>query len=201
MIQRLCANFNTKGLQKTSQLFVFVSALFTAQVQPLAYAEKADKLKPSVIEADRVTHNELNQSQVFEGNVVLTKGTLQIKANRVETRTDAQGYQTANATGAAGKPASYTQKRDGLDEMVEAEAMSLSFDNKSDTITLTDQAIVRRIAKGVVQDESRGAKIKYNNQTEFYEVQSGATSSAPAGRVRMVLAPRIVDTAAASAPK
>ena len=154
------------------------------------YAEKADRDKPAVIDADRATHNEATQLQIFEGNVILTKGTLVIKANRIESRLDLEGYQQTVAIGAAGKPATYQQKRDGLDETVSAEALNLTFDGKADTITLTDQAIVRRYAKGVLQDESRGAVIKYNNQTDYYEVKSGPTSSFALGRVRMTLAPR-----------
>lgn len=156
----------------------------------LAHAEKADKAKPAIIDSAKVVVNELTQTRVFEGSVSIVKGTMVISAERVELKVDAEGYQTMTATGSASKPAKFKQKREGLDETVEAQSVTLFFDGKADTILLTDQAIMRRMAKGVPQDEVRGAVIKYANQTEFYEVKGGPTSSDAGGRVRTVLMPR-----------
>ncbi len=155
-----------------------------------AHAEKADKNKPAIIDSEKASVNELTQTRVFEGNVIITKGTMVIKAERVELKVDPEGYQTMLGTGSAAKPATFKQKREGLDETVESESTTLFFDGKADTILLTDKAIVRRLAKGVQQDEVRGAVIKYFNQTEFYDVKGGPTSSEANGRVRTVLAPR-----------
>jgi lipopolysaccharide export system protein LptA len=153
-------------------------------------AEKADKTKSTVIDSDKTAVNELTQTRVFDGNVTITKGTIVIKADRVEIKQDVEGYQTMVATGAAGKPATFKQKRDGLDETVEAEALRIDFDGKADTVLLTDQAVARRLAKGVQQDEMRSAVIKYFNQTGFYDVKGGPSSSFPGGQTRTVLAPR-----------
>ncbi len=155
-----------------------------------AYAEKADKNKPAVIDSEKASLNEISQTRVFDGNVVIAKGTMLIKADRVEVKVDAEGYQTMVATGSAGKPATFKQKREGLDETIETESTRIDFDGRADTILLTDQAIMRRLAKGVQQDEVRGAVIKYFNQTEFFDVKGGANSSFPGGRVRTILAPR-----------
>ena len=46
-----------------------------------ALAEKADREKPMQIEADRVSLDDLNKVSVFEGNVVLTQGTLLVRAD------------------------------------------------------------------------------------------------------------------------
>ena len=169
-------------------------------VTSAAHAEKADKDKPAVVEADRLTHNELTQTQVFEGNVQLTRGTLVMRAARLESKLDAEGYQMVKAQGGAGKPTTFKQKREGLDETIEAEAMVLDFDGKADTIVLTDNAVLRRYAGGKLQDEVRGASIKFFNQTEYYEVKGGASSSFEGGRVRMVLAPRVKPAVTQTAP-
>jgi lipopolysaccharide export system protein LptA len=157
----------------------------------LVQAEKADKNKATVIDSDKASINELSQTRIFEGNVTIQKGTLLIKAERIELKTDVEGYETMLGTGTAAKPVSFKQKREGLDETIESEATTLLFDGKADTILLTDKAIVRRMAKGVQQDEVRGAVIKYFNQTEFYDVKGGPSSSDSNGRVRTVLAPRL----------
>jgi lipopolysaccharide export system protein LptA len=174
------------------------AALLTLSIA--TFAEKADKSKPAVIDSEKASVNEVTQTRVFDGNVVITKGTMVIKAERVEVKVDVEGYQTMVATGTAGKPATFKQKREGLDETIEAEALRIDFDGKADTVLLTDQAIVRRLAKGVQQDEVRGAVIKYFNQTEFYDVKGGANSSFPGGRVRTILAPRTPAPAPALTP-
>ena len=51
----------------------------------LAQAEKADRLKPLSVEADQPGKIDLlNQFVVFNGNVVVTKGTMRINAARIE---------------------------------------------------------------------------------------------------------------------
>ncbi|MGH9576451.1 MAG: LptA/OstA family protein, partial [Terriglobales bacterium] len=51
---------------------------FVAALAAPAAAEKADRDKPVNLEADRVTIDDARQIALFEGNVVLTQGTLQI---------------------------------------------------------------------------------------------------------------------------
>ncbi len=172
-------------------------ALITIAVAQTSMAEKADRDKPAEITADKASTNEATQTSVVQGNVVISKGTLLIKADRAEIKRDIEGYQMIVATGVAGKPVTFKQKRDGRDETVEAEGARLDFDGKADTVVLTEQAILRRLLKGVQQDEVRGAVVKYFNQTEFYDVKGGPGSSQADGRVRMVLAPRVAATNAA----
>jgi lipopolysaccharide export system protein LptA len=184
-------------------------ALGLAAISGAALAEKADKDKPAVITADKASTNEVTQTSLIEGNVIISKGSIVITASRAEVKRDAQGYQIIIATGTAAKPASFKQKREGLNETIEAQALRLDFDGKSDTIVLTDQAVVRRVAAGVAQDEVRGATIKYFNQAEIYEVNGGPSSSQAGGRIQMVLSPRVSpasspatgDTPATAAPK
>lgn len=183
-------------MKTCTHLKLFCLALLA--VANAAYAEKADKNKPAIIDSAKVAVNEQTQTRVFEGNVSIVKGTMVITAERVELKIDAEGFQTMSALGTAGKPAKFKQKREGLDETVEAEGLALVFDGKADTVLFTDQAIVRRLAKGVPQDEVRGAVIKYFNQTEFYEVKGGPTSSDAGGRVRTILAPRSPATPSAT---
>ena len=78
----------------------FVSVLLAALCAPMiAHAEKADREKPIRVEADRVSLDDLNRVSVFEGNVVLTQGTLQVRADRLTVRQDAERAQYASAVG------------------------------------------------------------------------------------------------------
>jgi lipopolysaccharide export system protein LptA len=161
---------------------------------PLAHAERADRDKPLNIEADNMTYDDLKQLNIFTGHVVATKGTIVIKADRVEVRQDPQGYQYATGT-SAGKNLSYfRQKRDGVDEYIDGNAERIDYDGKQDLTTLTTRATVRRLqGLSTLMDEVHGSVITYDGQNDFYTAKAGkdvAGPGNPSGRVRAMLAPR-----------
>jgi lipopolysaccharide export system protein LptA len=126
-----------------------------------------------------------------------------IRAERVEVRETSDGYRVAQASGGAGRPASYRQRREGsrggADEAVEGEAERIDYDQKADTLRFAGNAQVRRLRGGVIADEINGNEITWNAQAETLNVQGGAATPAnPGGRVRVVLSPR---ESAASAAK
>ena len=165
-------------------------------------AEKADRFKPLNVEADLPGKIDLlNQFVTFNGNVVVTKGTMQIRASRIEVRETPDGYHTAVAIGSAGKPATFRQKRDGVDEWIEGEAERLEYDGKSDTVRFVNRAAVRRLRGATPADEITGNLVTYNAIDEVFSVSGGApaTPSNPGGRVRAVLTPREGTPAAAAA--
>jgi lipopolysaccharide export system protein LptA len=167
-----------------------------------AWAEKADRYKPLNVEADQPGRIDLlNQHVVFNGNVVVTKGTMVIRATRIEVRETPDGYHSAVALGTPGKPATFRQKRDGVDETIEGEAERLEYDGKSDTIRFVTNASVRRLRGAGVADEISGNLVSYDSITEVFSVSGGAASTPgnPGGRVRAVLTPREGSAAAAAA--
>jgi lipopolysaccharide export system protein LptA len=166
-----------------------------------ARAERADRNKPMAIEADQPGSVDLQrQVVIFNGNVTIAQGTMLLRADRVELRERPDGYREAKAIGTAERPASFRQKRDGVDETVEGVAERIEFDAKSDTLRFVGSAAVRRLRAGVVADEITGSLITWDNTNELFKVTGGAPTPAnPSGRVRAVFAPR--EDAAASAPK
>ncbi|MCX7256108.1 MAG: lipopolysaccharide transport periplasmic protein LptA [Polaromonas sp.] len=177
---------------------ILAAALAAGGVLPAA-AEKADRDKPMNIEADALRYDDLNQSSVFTGNVVITKGSTVIRGGQVNVSQDAQGYQKAIATAAPGKLAYYRKKRDGVDEFIEGEGERIEYDGHTDQVKFINRAVVRRFKGATLADETSGALIVYNNNTDVFSVDSGAQNSSaanPSGRVRAMLSPR----SAASAP-
>jgi len=141
------------------------------------------------------------QIVVFNGDVVVSKGTLLIRAARIEVR-ETDGYQFATASGQGGKLATFRQKREGVNEFIEGEAERLEYDAKTDTVRFVNKAQVRRLRGTEVADEAHGALIVYDNTAEVFTVSGGAAAATPAnptGRVRVVLGPREGTAAAAEA--
>ena len=168
---------------------------------PGASAEKADRSKPMTLESDQpCTVNLQKQTSVCSGNVSIAQGSLLLRADRLELREIAGGYQVAQAIGIAGKPASYRQKRDGSDEVIEGQALRIDYDSKAGTLRFEGQAQVRRLQGGAQADEITGALIVWNSVSETFSVSGGAPSASnPGGRVRAVITPRLAPDAAAPA--
>lgn len=160
-----------------------------------AWSEKADREKPVNLEADRVTIDDAKQIAIFEGNVVLTQGTLQIRGDRMEVRQDKEGFKQGTTWG---KPAAFRQKRDGYDEYIEGWAERIEYDGRTETMQMFNRAQLKR-----GQDEVRGNYISYDARTEFFQVTGSNKASAegaPEGRVRAVIQPKPKAKPAAAPP-
>lgn len=178
-----------------------VAALVCASGQA-TWAEKADRSKSMTLESDQpCTVNLLKQTSVCSGNVVISQGTLLIRADRLELRETPEGYQMAQATGSAGKAATYRQKRDGVDETIEGTAQRIDYDSRAGTLRFDGAAQVRRLQGTVVADEISGGVIVWDSVAETFNVRGGAATAAnPGGRVRAVIAPRVQADAGSAPP-
>ena len=155
-----------------------------------ALAEKADREKPIALEADRITMDDVKKVQTFEGNVVLTQGTLQIKTARLVVTQDADGFQQGVAFGGANGLARFRQKRDGRDDYIEGEAERIEHDARNEKTEFFVRAWVQS-----GKDEVRGQYISYDALTENYLVTNGAGESksatgTPQARVRAIIQPK-----------
>lgn len=184
---------------KIISLLAFLAAVALATALP-ARAERADRGKPLNVEADNGRYDDAKQAGTFTGNVVITKGSMVMRAAKIEVRQNADGYQFGIASAAGGKLATFRQKREGIDEFIEGEAERIEYDGRADTIRFIDRAVIRRFRGSVLADETAGSLITYDNTAEVFSVAGGASAASPAnpgGRVRAVLTPREGSEAAA----
>ena len=156
-----------------------------------ALAEKADKDKPTHIEANRMSSDDAKRMSIFEGSVVLTKGTVVVRADRIVVNQDAEGFQH---TTAYGKPVRFRQKGDGKDGKdgvwTDGEALRVEIDDRNERIELFERA---RVARD--QDVVNGEYIFLDQRTEFFSVSTAkgaapATPAVPGGRVKAVIQPK-----------
>jgi len=153
-------------------------------------AEKADKDKPTNIESNKMSSDDARRMTIFEGNVVLTKGTVVVRADRIVVRQDADGFQFSTATG---KPVRFRQKGDpkgGCDGLwTDGEALRIEIDDRNEKVELFERARVTRD-----QDVVNGDYIFLDQRTEFFSVSTakGTAPASPSGRVTAVLQPKAV---------
>ena len=102
-----------------------------------ALAERADRFKPTQVEADRMDYDDIKQVNVFTGSVVLSRGTMLLKGDRMVVSQDPEGYQYGTTTG---RLASFRQKRDGVDEWIEGYGEEIHYDGKTEVVTLRRKA-------------------------------------------------------------
>ena len=162
------------------------SACCAGLISASALAERADRTKPINLESDRMHVDDAQKTSVFQGKVVMTQGTLSIRADQVTLRQDKDGYQYGSASG---NPATFRQKRDGADGYIQGEAERIEYNGKLDRVEFFNRALLKREPA----DEVRGNYISYDSRTEYFTVTGGAgpdASGSPGGRVHAVIQPR-----------
>jgi len=171
--------------------YVLVLALALALVgSGPALAERADRTQPMNVEADALRYDDLRQTSVFTGRVVVTKGSIVIRGARLEVRQDPEGFQFGVVTAEPGQRAFFRQKREGVDEYIEGEGEVIEYDGRADRVKFIRRAEMRRYRGATLNDEITGSLITYENTTDVFTVDGGPASGTPGGRVRATLAPR-----------
>ena len=180
---------------------LYIVIALSGLVPSLSWAENADRDKPMNAEADSLRYDDLKQTSVFMGNVVITKGSTIIRGAQVDVKQDPEGYQQAVVVSRPGKLAFYRKKRDRLDEYIEGEGERIEYDSRQDVVKFMKSAVLRRYNGAVLADETTGSQISYDNKTDVFTVEGGAQNQSatnPTGRVRALLSPRVAATATAT---
>jgi len=157
-----------------------------------AFAESADRDKPIQIEANRMSADDVRRMNIFEGNVVFTRGTTSVRAERIVVRQDAEGYQFATAIGT---PVHLRQRQDAKPPQTEGvwmdgEALRIEIDDRNGKIEMFEQARVKRGG-----DEVAGNYIFVDQRSDFFTVRSDKSPGKieGEGRVRAILQPKAVE--------
>ena len=165
-----------------------------------AMALESDKQAPTTIEADKMTYDDIKQVNVFTGSVVLVKGTILLRGDRLTVRQTPEGFQLGLAEG---KPATFRQKREGPgDPYIDGEGERIDYDGKAETVIFQRKAILRKLNGTQVTDEVKGDNITYLQRTEYFTVLSDqGNATTPGGRVKAVLQPKEAGTPATETKK
>jgi lipopolysaccharide export system protein LptA len=167
-----------------------------------ASAEKADVGKRAVIDYDSLLVDEVNQVTTLTGNVIVTKGTLVLRAEKAVLKQSPEEDIHVTLTTTAGKSASFRQKRDGGPDLwVEGEAQRIEYDERSAVVKLFGNARIRQLEGSTMTDEIKSEYITYDSLREVFSARNDASGASKPGQGRgqLIIAPR-KPRAAPSAP-
>ena len=172
----------------------FISCVLTLSLglASLVYAEKADQDKPIILEAEKVSVNDVKQIYDLNGQVLLIKGSILVTGEDGHIQVDPEGYEFVDVKGTADTTASFRQRREGpADEFMQGRATQVTYNAKTEVLTLTGDASLKRLLNMQMLDQLRGWKIEYDDVKQYYRVtppQNAKPDDLPLARA--ILSPR-----------
>jgi len=155
-----------------------------------AYSLSTDKDQPMDIEADRVDIDDRTGLNTFQGNVVVTQGTIRLNADIVTV------YKKKNDVSkviAKGQPAVYKQRPDKKKEYVIAEARQIEYLAIKGKILLINDA---KITQG--KDTFTGNHIEYDIKKDLVLARKSPTGGS---RVKITIQPKSRNPLAITKPE
>jgi lipopolysaccharide export system protein LptA len=137
----------------------------------IAHAEKADQDKPVILEAEKVSVNDVKQAYDLKGKVLLIKGSIIVTGDDGHIEVDPEGYEFVDVIGTPDATASFRQRREGpADEFMQGTAKQVTYNAKTEILTLTGDASLKRLLNMQMLDQLHGWKIEYDDVKQFYRV-------------------------------
>lgn len=162
--------FLTKPLRRT---LLLLSLLLPGSVLALS----GDRDQPMSLEADSVSIDEQTGVSLYEGNVVITQGSLKLWADKLWIhRRDGKAHKFISE----GQPTRFRQLNDDQQE-IKGRALRAEFYVDRDELLLFDEAVLEQGA-----DQFRSDRIVYNRANS--KVRAGASADGKQ-RVRVVIEP------------
>ena len=144
---------------------------FGLSLATLSFAEKADQDKPVILEAEKVSVNDVKQIYDLNGQVLLIKGSIIVTGEDGHIEVDPQGYEFVDVVGTPEAVASFRQRREGLaDEFMQGRGTQVTYDAKTEFLTLTGDASLKRLLNMQMLDQLKGWKIEYDDVKQYYHV-------------------------------
>ena len=156
----------------------------------------------TVILSDSLDYDDLNRQSTFSGNVILTRGNLNLHADKVVVKEESNGTQHAVATVQQADRVRARQETPEKYEVIKGEGLRAEYNSSTEQLTLIGQATLVRYVCGVAIDSIHGERVVYNKKNDTYHAVGGPQSADSQQRVRSVARPRArIDQAIADCQK
>jgi lipopolysaccharide export system protein LptA len=171
-----------------------------------ARAEHADRTKEIAVQATDARADHHAQTADFSGDVIVTQGTLEIHADRVQMRAGPNGERLGFAYGKAGTPVRFRQRGDRPDEWSEGQAERVEYDSVANEMRLIGAATLRNLSGATVTQSVAADTLTWDTAHDTVS-STGADrrvlmpAPVPAARrVTIVFAPRVSNEPAPAEP-
>ncbi|MCP4409870.1 MAG: lipopolysaccharide transport periplasmic protein LptA [Gammaproteobacteria bacterium] len=160
--------------------FFLLMLIYMSLAPPISHGRSDDTRLPLHIEADTAEFDDNTGISIYLGKVRITQGTMVLTGNKITVFTaDKQLHKIT----AEGQPSTFQQTTDE-DEQIDAEALYMEYNTKTNMITL------KKKAKMTQDNNSFSAElIEFHILTKV--VDAGDPKSG--GRVKMVIIPDSID--------
>lgn len=120
-----------------------------------------------------MTYDVIKKTKTFNGNVILTRNTLTIKASKAILTTNSTGHEFAILYAAPSKFVSFRQKQNNKSNIwIEGQAKRIEYNQSTQTLKLFSKAYIKFIDGNKIINEINGEFISYNNRTKFYLINN-----------------------------
>jgi len=173
-------------------LSLILFALSAWTLSYIAHAEKADQDKPIILEAAKVSVNDVQQIYDLKGQVLLIKGSIIVTGEDGRIQVDPEGYEFVDVKGSRDTTASFRQRREGpADEYMQGRGAHVTYNAKTEMLTITGNANLKRLLNMQMLDQLQGWKIEYDDIKERYRVTPPTnTKTEDLPLARAILSPR-----------
>lgn len=149
------------------------------------FALTGDREQPIQIEANQAIINNIEGTATYQGNVIVTQGSIHITAETVIINYS----QEQNITNviARGEPVSFQQRLDQGDN-IKAKAKEMEYNATKDMLHLRQEAELRKEKNGEDTYTSQAPNITYDTQHGIISADKGDSKE---GRIIMTLKPQV----------
>ncbi len=162
--------------RRTADILLLAAGLALAAGSAAALPE--DRQQPVNLVADRAELNQQTGVAVYEGNVIVTQGTMRLTGDRVVVYTKDGQFQRMESFG---KPSTFKQKPAADKEDIHGEGLKLEYDVGTGIVTLSSKARVTQ-----AKDVFSGDRIDYDLNKDVVKARAGSSAE----RVQIIMQPR-----------
>jgi len=137
-MNKTISNEKPKGSSALIMLCTCVCIIGTVLISANVYAKKSDFTQPIFIDGDRTEYDETSgiQISVWTGNVVISQGTMEIKADRITVTVRDKKLSRIQGTGS---PIQFQQENEA-GELVTGNANAIDYNAESNSLALSGSA-------------------------------------------------------------
>lgn len=166
-------------MKRLTNIGIFILSALSSQ---LLFALPDDTSKPIEIQADEATFNQSTGEAIYQGNVFIKQGSIEIQADYLKISSDLSTRQFSRLE-ATGTPAQFSQQLDDKGNIVISKGNSIHYSSDSTKLEIIGEGYLSQLENSITAD------------LITYQLNDGTFSAekTKSGRVSMTLKPQSIE--------